>query len=93
MLNTRAWPLQVWDHNSCGCLRWACGVKETPEGSSGVFLLGEVLAAEGCYGGITAFRGVLTSEQTRLRWMQGARPVCVYETLKEQSEIIKSKGD
>lgn len=36
-------------------------------------------------------------EQTKYtvqeRDVQGARPVCVYETLKEQSEIIKSEGD
>lgn len=62
-LNTRAWPLQLWDHNSSGCLHWACA------------LLGPVVIsqgsrrAQGAYsslvkywplrdamGGITAFR-------------------------------------
>lgn len=89
------------------------------EGSRGVFLLGEVLAAEGCYGrnhclqmmdGFYGYTGSSvklvkhkTNKQTNKlektkytvqeRDIQGARPTCVYETLKEQSEIIKSKGD
>lgn len=63
MLNTWAWPLQLWDHNSCACLHWACArlgpvvISQGSRRAQGAYSsLVMYWPLRNAMGGITAFR-------------------------------------